>query len=86
MLDHVDHGHGLDVQHMAVVFHIDLMACGHLLPGEHAVAGHELHVFVQQEGAQGVGGGGQIGKAPALGLGHPGAVIAVAAEDDAPVL
>ena len=85
VLDHVDERRRLDGDQLAVFFHMDLMPGHHLTGGVDAVLRHERNVLGQDVGGQGRGRIGQVHQPAALGLRHPGAVIAVAAEDDAAV-
>ncbi|MPM83369.1 hypothetical protein SDC9_130433 [bioreactor metagenome] len=45
LLDHVHHGQGLDMQGLAVVFQMDLVAGVNLPLGEHAVSAEGSDVF-----------------------------------------
>ena len=84
--DHVDHGAGLDGEDRPVVLHMNLIPGPDLLLRVDAVLDKEVDVLLLDIGGQGVGGGFEVGQAPAFRLGNPVAVVAVSVEDDALVL
>ena len=86
MLDHIDHGGRFDVDDLAVLLHVDLVAGEHFLLRVNAVLHHQFDVLGQNIGRQGVGGAAQICKAAARGLLDPRLLIAVAVKDDAAML
>ena len=86
LLGHVQHGQGLDVQDLCVVFHQDLVAGEHLRLGEDAVPRKEVDVLLPDEVGQGVRRGAQVEQAALFGLCHPFGRVVVAVEQNALVL
>ena len=83
---HLQHGQGLDVDDLGVVLHLHLVPAEHLGAGHDAELLHQLDVLGRDEGGQGRGGVLLVGQAAALGLDLPLGRVAVAVEDDAPVV
>ena len=86
VLDHIDHGGRFDVDDLAVLLHVDLVAGEHFLLRVNAVLHHQFDVLGQNIGRQGVGGAAQIRKTAARSLLDPRLLIAVAVKDDAAML
>ena len=49
MLDDVDERRGLNLDNLAVVFHVDLVPRHHFAAAEHAVPGQKVNVLLQNE-------------------------------------
>ena len=84
--DHVKHRLSFDVQHLAVVIELDLIARMQLGLGVDLVAGEELDVLLAEIIGHTVGRGAQVQQAALLGFLDPALIIAVAVEDNALVL
>lgn len=84
--DHLLHGHGFDMQDLAIIVQEDLRARDHFFFREDAVAGEEVDVFARLEEGHRLGRAAQIEQSASLRLGDPFGRIVVAVEDDAAVL
>lgn len=83
---HLKHGQRLNVEDLAVVFEVDLIARLHLSAGIDMVLGKERHVLVGKVIRQRFGRRAQVQQTAALRLCDPRLVITVALEEDALVL
>ena len=86
MLDDVDERRGLNLDNLAVVFHVDLVPRHHFAAAEHAVPGQKVNVLLQNERGQRVGGGDEVCKAVARGFLEPASLISVAVKENPAVL